>query len=132
MPIFYLKTAITLSIAFALIGCLSDWQESRSYPSPDGRHTIVVTLEIQGANDPEPLWQHISLYRTGEEEKNKPGNLFIYSSRPAPKVQWKGPGDLHIEINDVSYTFTGPMDSKLSREISITTLIKQPPRSNED
>ena len=117
-------------IGTAITGCTPDWHESKRYPSPDGKYVVVVTSELQAANDPEPWWQHISIYRTGEERQNQKGNLFFYSGKATPTVQWKGPQELQIDIPDVSYSFTGPIDSLVSREISITATLHKPQKKN--
>lgn len=121
-----LKALVLLTLTIFHTGCGPEWKESAIFPSPDGKYVVVVTEELQGANDPEPWWQHISLYRAGEERKNRKGNLFVYSSKTSPQVLWKGPKDLQIQMDDISYSFLGPIDSPLSREVSITAVLKQP------
>jgi hypothetical protein len=124
----FLTIATAVAIAVSVFGCTSEWHESKNYPSPDGKYVIVVTSELQGANDPEPWWQHISIYRTGEEKKNQAGNLFVYSSKESPTILWTGPKDLKIDMRNIAYSFTGPIDSRVSREISITATLHQPPK----
>jgi hypothetical protein len=123
-----LRHVEAIAAVLFLCGCGPDWKESRTYPSPDGRHVVVAIVELQGANDPEPWWQHVSIFRAGEERKNREGNLFVYSSATPPVVEWRGPADLFIQMAGVSYSFTGPLDSQASREVSITAVIKQPDR----
>lgn len=118
----------TALVLVAAVGCTPEWQNNRTYPSPGGEYVAVVTTELQGANDPEPWWQHVSIYRSGDEKKDTKGNLFVYSSHKAAVVNWTGSKELVIHMDDVSYTFHGPFDSRLSRELSITGIVKQPAR----
>lgn len=121
-----LKALVLFVVTVFHTGCGPEWKESASFPSPDGKYVVVVTEELQGANDHEPWWQHVSIHRAGEERKNRNGNLFVYPSKTSPRVLWKGPKDLQIQMDDISYSFLGPIDSPVAREVSITAVLKQP------
>jgi len=120
---------VTIWLALSVSGCGPQWQGSSKVPSPDGKCVVVVSRELQAANDPESWWQHVSLYRTGEEKENQIGNLLVFSSEKAPRITWEGPRDLFIEIDDIDYSIRGTLGRRAFPEISITTTIKRPTRN---
>jgi hypothetical protein len=117
---------IILIILISVVGCGPEWHGSRSFPSPDGQYVVVVTVELQGANDPEPWWQHVSIFRAGDEKRPQTGNLFVYSSTDAPTIMWTGPRDLRIDMRNIGHSVTGPIHSSVSDEVSITATLHRP------
>lgn len=74
---------ITFGLALLLItACSADYYDHVSSASPDGSFVVDITGEMQGANDPDPIWQHVSLRPSEGEKKILPGNVAIYSLAP--------------------------------------------------
>ena len=72
----------------SLIAC-NDYGSIESYPSPNGKYIIDIQEEYQLGNDPDPIWQHISIRNWNEKEMIFPGNLYYISVNGKTKISWK-------------------------------------------
>ncbi|MBI3550988.1 MAG: hypothetical protein HY077_00595 [Elusimicrobia bacterium] len=87
------------ALSFGQTGCSREYGKHFSSASPDGKHLIDVTEEIQAANDPDVLWQHVSLRDATRPKPILPGNLAVISCRKTPKVVWLDSSQVSIELN---------------------------------
>ena len=47
-----------------------------------------VVREDQGANDPDPIWQHIPICKKEISKPVLPGNILVVSAYNQPTVKW--------------------------------------------
>ena len=98
-------SGIAALACLAVAGCDSSFKSTNSFPSPKKAFVVDVSTELQGANDSEPWWQHIS-FRTAESDQiGGRGNFLIYSSPSPPQIIWKDETHLEIVAKDVGDTF---------------------------
>lgn len=67
-------------------------------PSPDGLRIVDVVTEDQGANDPDPIWQHVSIRRPTDLKPVLPGNVMVCSCYSRPEVTWLDNSTVSIVI----------------------------------
>jgi len=78
------------------------WLRSRllwtyDFVSPDGSNIIDVVSEDQGANDPDPFWQHVSL-RSVSVKKRFCLEMFSLLMLFSPEVTWQDNKNATIKI----------------------------------
>ena len=119
-----LKNWIILALILSTLSC-KEYEDTISYPSPDGKNIIEVTTELQLSNDPDPFWQHISLRSDSINEPILPGNVCCLPFYEKPQVNW-------INHDSVVIIFTGNVGESFKKSdaipktinrISITTII---------
>lgn len=118
---------LALSILALTAGaCSREFTAYSSSTSPDGLHVITVSEELQGANDPDPFWQHISVYKYAPLKPSDPGNAAIYSCHGAPKITWKSnkEAELEIDLAHVGRSFKEPPERKFVEGVYLTFVVK--------
>ena len=115
------RLILASALSIFLAGCAREYGAHSESISPDGKHIIDVTEEIQAANDPDPRWQHISLRDASQAKPILPGNIAVISSRRAPKVSWNGSSEALVEINssDWGVNFKLPPTEKIVDGIAV-------------
>jgi hypothetical protein len=78
------------------LSCSAEYIAHKSFPSPNGSTILDVSTELQGANDPDPFWQHVSLRSASVEGPVVPGNVAVFSAGGELMVTWKS--DAKVEI----------------------------------
>jgi hypothetical protein len=114
-------------IALAVIsGCSPEYDLYTSSTSPDGKHIIDITREIQATNDPDVFWQHISVRPTTTSKPITPGNVAVYSCYSPPVIKWKSNTEVELKINaaDVGSSFKRPPNPKSIDGISVVFVIR--------
>lgn len=104
-----------------LCSCSREYVDHATSISPDGRHIIDITREIQAANDPDVFWQHISIRPATNRKAVTPGNVAIYSCHSKPVVTWKSSSEVQLSINksDAGNSFDELPKSKIINSVSI-------------
>lgn len=110
----------------AVFTSCADYQGYVSHISPDGKHVIDITTEIQAANDPDVFWQHVSVRPATTEKPIVPGNVAVYSCYSPPVVTWKNntEAELEIELARVGASFYGPPKPKSVNGVHIVFKLK--------
>lgn len=86
-------------VALVLTACRREYGKQESFASPDGKHFLDVTEEIQGANDANVWWQHISIRRADRPVPIVPANVLAVSARKVARVAWDSPAEVVVEFN---------------------------------
>jgi hypothetical protein len=97
-----------LFTAIILATSCRNYEDTISYPSPDGNNIIDVTTELQLSNDPDPFWQHISLRSDSIYEPILPGNVYRLPFYEKPQVIW-------IKRDSVIVIFSGNVGMSFNR-----------------
>jgi hypothetical protein len=123
---------LTIIIALSFISCAS-YTKNTKYPSPDGEYIIDVVTEDQGANDPDPIWQHISIREKEISKPVLPGNILIVSAYNQPSVKWLNNKSVNIEFSGMfGESFrVGELKTKKWNGITIEFSIKGDIERNE-
>jgi len=117
---------------FALVaGCDSSLKPPDTYYSPSKKFAVDVTTELQGANDPEPIWQHISLRKSDKPRILKGGNLIVYSSSTPPDIIWKDDAHLQLILKDVGYTFDKLGSPEALNDIDLEIVFYRPAKNRK-
>jgi hypothetical protein len=89
-----------LGISFLMLcsGCGADYYGHMIFVSPDGSNIMDVVSEDQGANDPDPFWQHVSLRSVSVKKPVLPGNVLVCSCYSRPEVTWQDNKNATIKI----------------------------------
>ena len=102
-----IKTWIIFALILSILSC-KEYEDTISYPSPDGKFIIDITTELQVSNDPDPFWQHVSLRSDSINEPILPGNLYRLPFYEKPQVKW-------INRDSVIIKFSGNVGASFNR-----------------
>lgn len=129
-----MKLCHVISAGFALllfVGC-EEFQKTTSFPSPDNKYVVDVTVGYQAANDPEVWWQHVSLRKGSDPVLKGRGNLLVYSSHKEPLIKWKDGQTLEVTARDVGQTLDAVKRSPVQDEITFDLVVERSQAKPED
>jgi hypothetical protein len=119
--------SLTLLLVVGCLGCGASYHDYSTVPSPDGLRIVDVVTEDQGANDPDPIWQHVSIRRPTDLKPVLPGNVMVCSCYSRPEVTWLDNSTVSIVIGGTTRNFQ--LDHGIRRKIRAFHFTKKFERS---
>lgn len=94
------------SLMISFQNCAPQYDNPKSYTSPDGENIVDVTREEQLSNDPDPFWYHISIRDSSQKNPVLPGNIICISTYDEPDVIWKNNDTVRVIFGErFGYSF---------------------------